>query len=123
MTPIERWHHVVNERDLPGAHHAVSDPVVVSGPRGAGRISAAEFADWVTRSGVEMRATALHPITERITVAEQTARWPQSTEWTPVATVFRTTGDRISAALRFPDLAAALDFARAYAELAATEQE
>ena len=39
-----------------------------------------------------------------------------------VATVFRATGDRVSAALRFPDLRAALDFAHLYAELAATDQ-
>ncbi|MEV0394455.1 hypothetical protein [Polymorphospora rubra] len=119
---IDRWHEVVNTRDLTAVRRAAVDPIVVSGPKGAGRISSDEFADWIIRSGIEMRARSYHPVTDRLMVVEQDARWPRNTEWTRVATVFRTTGERVSAALRFPDLGAALDFAHTYAELAATEQ-
>jgi hypothetical protein len=119
---INRWHEVVNNRDLAAARRAAADPIVVSGPKGAGRISADEFADWVARSGITMRPRSYHPITERVMVVEQDVRWPQSTGWTSVATVFRASGDRVSAALRFPDVRGALDFASMYAELAATER-
>ncbi|MFI6077919.1 hypothetical protein ACIA5C_40955 [Actinoplanes sp. NPDC051343] len=103
---------------------AVTDPVVVNGPRGAASLTPAQFADWVTRSGIALRVLALHPVSGRVVVASQEARWPSSPSWTPVATVFRLSlsGDRISAALRFPDLPAALSFAGLYAALAATEQ-
>ncbi|HEY0530748.1 MAG TPA: hypothetical protein VGD29_04040 [Actinoplanes sp.] len=103
---------------------AVTDPIVVNGPRGAGSLTPAEFADWVTRSGISLRALALHPISDRVVVVEQDARWPASPSWTRVATVFRVSkdGSRVSAALRFPDLPSALAFAALYAELAATEE-
>ena len=121
MSDAERavvdWHSSLSPR-------AVTDPVVVNGPRGAGTLTPAEFADWVTRSGITLRLVALHPVSDRIVVAEQEARWPSGPSWTPVATVFRVSaaGPRVSAALRFPDLAAALSFAGLYAALAATEQ-
>jgi hypothetical protein len=54
-------------------------------------------------------------------VVEQQARWPHTPEWEKVTTVFRVTGNKVSAALRFPDLRTALDFAYLYVELAATE--
>jgi len=119
---IERWHEAVNDKDLDTARRAVCDPIVVNGPKGAGPITPDGFADWISRSGIELRPKASYPINDRVMVVEQDARWPQNTEWTRVATVFRVTGDRISAALRFPDLRSALDFAHLYAELAATEQ-
>ncbi len=55
-------------------------------------------------------------------VVEQDARWPKNTAWTRVATVFRVTDMRVSAALRFADLRTALEFAYLYRELAATER-
>jgi hypothetical protein len=119
---INRWHEAVNSGDLAAARRVATDPIVVRGPKGAGRITGAEFADWITRSGIEMRPRSYHPVTDRVMVVEQDSRWPQSTGWTRVATVFRATDDRVSAALRFPDLRAALDFAQAYAELAATDR-
>lgn len=99
----------------------VTDPIVVNGPRGAGTLTPAAFADWAERSGISLRVVALHPVSDRVLVAAQEARWPSSPSWSPVATVFRVSGDRVSAALRFPDLPAAMAFADLYAALAATE--
>ncbi|GIE94514.1 hypothetical protein [Paractinoplanes rishiriensis] len=118
---VDRWHEAVNTHNLSAVRETASDPVVVSGPQGAARITPGEFADWVTRSGIELRPASHHPITDRVMVVEQAARWPGSDDWATVATVFRTTGARVSAALRFPDLEAALDFAHLYTALAATE--
>jgi hypothetical protein len=118
---VGRWHDAVNAGDLTAARLAVTDPIVVSGPQGAGPITGDGFAGWITRSGVRLRARSWHPVSDRVLVVEQDARWPQDTDWVAVATVFRATGDRVSAALRFPDLRTALDFARLYADLAATE--
>ncbi|ADB30767.1 hypothetical protein Kfla_1672 [Kribbella flavida DSM 17836] len=118
---LDRWHTAVNEGDVVKAEAAVSDPIVVLGPRGAGPIGPGEFADWVTRSGIRLVPRSWHPISERLMVVEQDATWPDSTAPTRVATVFRVTGDVVSAALRLPDLAAALDLAYICRELAATE--
>jgi hypothetical protein len=118
---IDQWHDAVNDKDLTAARRAAADPIVVSGPRGAGRITGDQFADWIVQSGIEMRPLTYHPVTERLIVVEQDVRWPASTDWTCLATVFRTSGDRVSAALRFPTLSAALDFAQMYVELVATE--
>jgi hypothetical protein len=121
---VLEWHAAVNSSVSSAAVAAVADPVVVNGPRGAGPLSPDAFADWVTRSGISLRARSFHPVSDRVLVVEQEARWPGSPSWTTVATVFRVSADgaRISAALRFPALAAALDFASLYAALAATEQ-
>lgn len=124
---ISRWHEVVNSADAGAARQAVTDPVVVEGPKGAGPITPDGFADWITRSGIELRPRSYHPISDRVMVVEQDARWPQSVpdaggaQWARVATMFRVSGDRVSAVLRFPDLHAALAFAATYAHLAATE--
>ncbi|MFB9722046.1 MarR family winged helix-turn-helix transcriptional regulator [Planobispora longispora] len=118
---VGRWHAAVDGKDPAAARLAVCDPIVVNGPKGAGPITPGEFADWITRSGVELRPRSWHPIGDGVTVVEQDARWPQDAGWTRVATVFRVTGDRVSAALRFTDLRAALDFARLHIELVATE--
>lgn len=118
---VTRWHDAVNSADPAAARRAVTDPIVVSGPQGAAPITVDDFTDWITRSGVTLRARSWHPISARVLVVEQDARWPQSDDPTTVATVFRATGDRVSAALRFPDLPAALAFAQLYAALAATE--
>jgi hypothetical protein len=117
---VTRWHDAVNAADVAAARRAVTDPIVVSGPQGAGPITRDGFADWIIRSGVTLRARSWHPISDRLLVVEQDARWPGADEWAPVATVFRATGDRVSAALRFPDLPAALAFAQLHAALAAT---
>ena len=119
---IERWHEAVNSKDISRAREVVTNPVVVEGTKGAGPISPDGFADWITRSGIELRARSYHPITERVVVVEQDARWPrQGPEWLRVATMFRVTGDRVSAALRFSEVRAAVEFASRYRELAATE--
>src|SRR5690348_1733582 len=109
---IDQWHRAVNDKDLTAARRAAADPIVVSGPRGTGRITGLQFADWIVQSGIEMRALTYHPVSDRVVVVEQDVRWPSSTDWTSLATVFRTNGDRVSAALRFPNLDAALDFAQ-----------
>src|SRR5689334_2894465 len=118
---VSRWHEAVNQRDLSMAQRAVTDPIVVSGPRGTGPVTAEQFAQWILNSGIELRPRSQHDISDRVVVVEQEARWPESANWVGVATVFRATGDRVSAALRFPDLATALAFATTYVELAATE--
>lgn len=118
---VARWHAVVNAADLPGARAVVGDPIVVNGPKGAGPISPDEFCEWITRSGIRLRPRSYHPISAHVLVVEQDARWPQNTEWSRVATVFRAHGPRVSAALRFPTLHEALEFAYLYRELAATE--
>jgi hypothetical protein len=103
---------------------SVADPIVVNGPRGAGTLTPAAFAEWVERSGISLRVLSLHPVSERVVVASQEARWPSSPSWTQVATVFRVSrsGALVSAALRFPDLPSALSFAGLYVALAATEE-
>ncbi|MEU6998742.1 hypothetical protein [Nonomuraea sp. NPDC046570] len=118
---IGRWHEAVNRADLDAARLAVADQIVVNGPKGAGAVTPDGFADWIIRSGIQMRPRSWHPISDRVLVVEQDARWPQNEAWSRVATAFRVTGDRVSAALRFPDLRAALEFAYIYTELAATE--
>jgi ketosteroid isomerase-like protein len=123
MKSVSRWHSAVNSADVAAAVDAVTDPIVVNGPRGAGPVTPAEFADWVIRSGISLRPLSSHPFGDRVMVVAQEARWPDDPSWTPVATVFRVSrdGSRVSAALRFPDLPAALSFASLYAALAATE--
>lgn len=119
-TVVNRWHDAVNGGGVEPAL-VVTDPVVVLGPRGAGAITAEAFAEWVERSGIRLAARSWHPVGERLMVVEQEARWPGDEEATRVATVFRVSGDRVSAALRLPDLRSALELASIYRELAATE--
>ncbi|WP_017625470.1 nuclear transport factor 2 family protein [Nocardiopsis chromatogenes] len=118
---VDRWHTAVNGGDPDRAAAAVTDPVVVLGPKGAGPISPSDFADWVRRSGIRMRPTSRHPVSDRLMVVEQEATWPQSERPSRVATVFRVNGDRVSAALRQPDLASALELGFICREMAATE--
>ena len=120
--PVQRWHDTVNLADLDGVRDVITDPIVVSGPQGTGAITADAFAEWVTRSGIRLQPVSWHPAGERVMVVEQEATWPESVEPLTVATMFRLTGDRVSAALRFPDLEQALAFARPYVALAATEK-
>lgn len=118
---IDRWHQAVNSADLSQAAAAVSDPIIVLGPKGAGPISPADFADWVARSGIKLDARSWHPISHRLMVVEQDARWPESVKPARVATVFRITDAKVSAALRLPDLKSALELAFICREMAATE--
>lgn len=118
---VMAWHKAVNAADREAAVAVVSDPIVVNGPKGAGPIGPLEFLDWIDRSGIQLRARSHHPIADHVLVVEQDARWPQDTAWSRVATVFREHDGRISAALRFPTLRDALEFAYLYRELAATE--
>ena len=118
---LQRWHDAVNAADRDGVRDVVADLVVVSGPKGAGAITADAFAEWVIRSGIQLRPVALHPLSDRVTVVEQMATWPEGGEPRAVATMFRHSGNRVSAALRFTDLAQALAFAQTYVLLAANE--
>lgn len=118
---VNRWHEQVNAGDLEAVVGVVSDPVVVLGPKGAGPITPAGFADWVERSGIRLVPRSWHPVSERLMVVEEDASWPESSAPTRVATLFRVTGDKVSAALRLPDLKQALELAYICRELAATE--
>lgn len=118
---INEWHASVNAGDLQRSTQAVGDPVVVLGPKGAGPITPAQFAEWVERSGIRLLPRSWHPVSERLMVVEQDATWPESTEPTRVATVFRASGGKITAALRLPDLKAALELASICRAMAATE--
>ncbi|MGY5778108.1 hypothetical protein [Rhizobium sp. LEGMi135b] len=118
---LNRWHDAVNSGDPEQTRSVVCDPIVVLGPKGAGPITPDEFADWVARSGIKLAAQTWHPISDRLMMVEQTATWPQDAKPKSVATLFRVTGDKVSAALRLPDLRAALDLAFICREMAATE--
>ncbi|BDD83490.1 hypothetical protein TPB0596_32530 [Tsukamurella pulmonis] len=115
------WHASVNASDLQRSAEAVGDPVVVLGPKGAGPITPAQFADWVDRSGITLVPRSWHPVSEHLMVVEQDATWPANAESTRVATVFRATAGKVTAALRLPDLKAALELAYICREMAATE--
>lgn len=54
-------------------------------------------------------------------VVEEDATWPENQKPTRVATVFRVAGGKVTAALRLPELRAALDLAYICREMAATE--
>lgn len=118
---INEWHASVNAGDLQRSAGAVGDPVVVLGPKGAGPITPTQFAEWVQRSGIKLIPRSWHPVSERLMVVEQDATWPESTQGTRVATVFRVVGGKITAVLRLPDLMAALELAHICREIAATE--
>ncbi|GGQ19879.1 hypothetical protein ACFFKE_32080 [Streptomyces mutabilis] len=118
---VNEWHASVNAVDLQRSATAVGDPVVVLGPKGAGPITPTQFADWVERSGIKLVPLSWHPVSERLMVVEEDATWPESTEPTRVATVFRASDGKVTAALRLPDLKAALELAYICREMAATE--
>jgi hypothetical protein len=113
---IRAWHAAVNDGDLERVADVVSDPIVVLGPKGAGPITPAQFAEWVVRSGIKLVPTRWHPVSERLVVVEEDATWPESPEPATVATVFRLTDGKVSAALRKPDLESALELAATMAE-------
>ncbi|WP_328473124.1 hypothetical protein OHA21_11690 [Actinoplanes sp. NBC_00393] len=108
---ITAWHEAVNQRDLVAAQKLVTDPVEVAGPRGIQRITAAEFADWITTSGIRMRPLSTHPVDDATAVVEQEATWPGS-DAARVATLFRTRDGAISSISRFASLDEALRAAR-----------
>jgi hypothetical protein len=118
---VNEWHLGVNGGDLRRAAEAVGDPVVVLGPKGAGPITAEQFAEWVERSGIKLVPRSWHPVSERLMVVEEDATWPESTAPARVATVFRVAGDKVTACLRLPDLKSALELAYICREMAATE--
>lgn len=120
-TAINEWHEAVNSGDLRRSAEAVGDPIVVLGPKGAGPISSDQFADWVERSGIRLVPRSWHPISDRLMVVEEDATWPENQTPTRVATVFRVTDGKATAALRLPDLRSALDLAYICREMAATE--
>lgn len=120
-TAINEWHASVDDGDLERSARAVGDPVVVLGPKGAGPITPQQFADWVERSGIRLTPRSWHPVSDRLMVVEEDATWPESPAVTRVATVFRVREGRVTAALRLPDLASALELAYICREMAATE--
>jgi hypothetical protein len=118
---VNEWHASVNDGDLKRSAKAVGDPIVVLGPKGAGPITSGQFAEWVQRSGIRLVPRSWHPVSERLMVVEEDATWPGSRGPTRVAMVFRVTGEKVSAALRLPDLKSALELACICREMAATE--
>ena len=54
-------------------------------------------------------------------VVEEDATWPESKAPTRVATVFRASEGKVTAALRLPDLESALELAYICREMAASE--
>ncbi|WP_432976478.1 hypothetical protein [Dactylosporangium sp. CA-233914] len=108
---INAWHDAVNRRDLDAAQAAVTDPVDVSGPRGAGPIPAADFAGWIVRSGITLRPVSWHPVGPDAMVVEQEASWDGGAAAT-VATLFRVRSGRVALAHRFGSLHDALASAR-----------
>ncbi|WP_433208503.1 hypothetical protein ACQP00_43375 [Dactylosporangium sp. CS-047395] len=104
---INAWHDAVNRRDLEAAQAAVTDPVDVSGPRGAGPIPAAAFAGWIIRSGIRLSPISYHPAGPGSMVVEQEASWDGG-EPAQVATLFRVRDGRIALAHRFASLHEAL---------------
>ncbi|MEO3764148.1 hypothetical protein [Streptomyces sp. B8F3] len=111
----------MNEGDLHRSARAVGDPIVVLGPKGAGPITPEQFAEWVERSGVKLVPRSWHPVSDRLMVVEEHATWPESKTPTRVATVFRATAGKVTAALRLPDLKAALELAYICREMALSE--
>ncbi|GAA1224112.1 hypothetical protein GCM10009676_01970 [Prauserella halophila] len=118
---VDEWHASVNDGDSRRAAQAVGDPIVVLGPQGAGSITPAQFAEWVERSGITLIPRTWHPIGDRLMVVEEDATWPESEAATRVATVFRASGGKVTAALRLPDLDSALHLGHICRELAASE--
>jgi hypothetical protein len=118
---IDEWHTSVNDGDLERSARAVGDPIVVLGPKGAGPITPAQFAEWVERSRIKLIPRSWHPVSERLMVVEEDATWPESKEATRVATVFRASDGKVTAALRLPDLRSALELAYICREMAASE--
>lgn len=112
---INAWHVAVNNRDLAAAEATVADPVEVSGPRGTHTITAQEFANWITRSGIRFRPLSAHPVDDVTMVIEQEATWPDNadadaaaTPSTPVATLFKIRDGRLATIRRFDSLHDAL---------------
>lgn len=118
---INEWHASVNDGDLQRSAKAVGDPIVVLGPKGAGPITPAQFAQWVEHSGTKLVPRSWHPISERLMVVEEDATWPESTDPTRVATVFRVSDGKVTASLRLPELRQALELAYICREMAASE--
>jgi hypothetical protein len=118
---ISEWHSSVNSGDLGRLARAVGNPIVVLGPKGAGPITAEQFAEWVERSGIKLIPRSWHPISDRLMVVEEDATWPESPTPARVATVFRVASDKVTASLRLPDLKSALELAYICREMAATE--
>src|SRR3954449_10399179 len=114
---IMEWHASVNDGDLNGSARAVADPIVVLGPKGVGPITPEQFAEWVERSGIKLVPRSWHPVSDRLMVVEEEATWPQSKAPTRVATVFRVAEQKVTAALRLPDLKSALELAYICREL------
>ncbi|GAA5167579.1 hypothetical protein [Amycolatopsis dongchuanensis] len=63
--------------------------MVVLGPKALGPIPPDQFAERVDRSGIRLVTRSWYPVSERLMVVEEDARWPQDPSPARVATVFR----------------------------------
>lgn len=111
--PVREWHRAVNDADTDAAWAVCADGIVMGGPKGE-VAGVASLIDWIGRSGIRLDPVAWHPVDESTVVVEQDATWPGHPETAPgtaparVATLFRTDGDRVTAALRFDGVHTAL---------------
>lgn len=114
--PVRAWHRAVNDRDIAAARSIVADDVVMGGPRG--QVTGVDvFIEWIGHAGILLTPRSWHPINGETVVVEQDASWPGNPEADAdpvrVATLFRLSGDRVTAALRFDNLQDALAAATA----------
>ncbi len=111
IATIAAWHAALNAGDVERLVALSSDDVEVGGPRGSG-CGADLLRDWAGRAGIQLepRRTFWRAGT---VVVEQRARWRsaedgQMGEAQDVASLFRVRDGRVTAVVRYPDLAAAL---------------
>jgi hypothetical protein len=111
--PVRAWHRVVNDRDIAAARAVVADDVVMGGPKGHAT-GVDVFLEWIGHAGIHLTPLSWHPINGETVVVEQDATWPENPETDAdadpvrVATLFRLSGNRVTAALRFENLQDAL---------------
>lgn len=111
--PVHVWHRAVNDQDTDTAREVASDRIVMGGPRGQA-VGVEAFIDWIGQAGIHLRPVSWHPVDSSTVVVEQDATWPGNPQAGAdhgamrVATLFRLDNGRITAALRFDDLHAAV---------------
>ena len=107
LQPVLDWHTAVNEQDLDLARATADGSIAVGGPQGTA-VGVEVFLDWIRRVGIRLEPTSWHPVDAGTVVVGQDATW-ETGEPQQVATLFRVAGGRVTAALRFPTVQAALD--------------
>jgi hypothetical protein len=113
--PVRAWHRAVNAGDTDAARAVSADGIVMGGPKGE-TTGVATLVEWVGQSGIHLEPVDWHPVDGTTVVVEQDATWPGTGAAGPqpgtapvrVATLFRTDGQRVTAALRFDGLHEAL---------------